>query len=68
MKYNQDNQLVGKDGKPAVYKNLDNKETIREKLPLTKQGRWRYNKVDWDTLKKKIPRRSDLWFLFRGRK
>ncbi|HHF4815292.1 TPA: TonB-dependent hemoglobin/transferrin/lactoferrin family receptor, partial [Haemophilus influenzae] len=55
MKYNQDNQLVGKDGKPAVYKDLDSKETIQEKLPLTKQGKWRHEKVDWDTLKKKYP-------------
>ena len=55
MKYNDENKLVGKDGKPAVYKNLDNKETIQEKLPLTKQGKWRHQKVDWDVLRKKYP-------------
>ncbi|OHQ58770.1 TonB-dependent hemoglobin/transferrin/lactoferrin family receptor, partial [Haemophilus sp. HMSC071C11] len=55
MKYNQDNQLVGKDGKPAVYKNLDSKKTIQEELPLTKKGKWRHEKVDWDVLRKKYP-------------
>ena len=55
MKYNDENKLVGKDGKPVVYKNLDNKEIIQEKLPLTKQGKWRHQKVDWDVLRKKYP-------------
>ncbi|WP_374956348.1 TonB-dependent hemoglobin/transferrin/lactoferrin family receptor [Haemophilus influenzae] len=56
MKYNQDNQLVGQDGNLAKYKDINKTQTIREKLPLTKQNqRWRYQKVDWDTLKKKYP-------------
>ncbi|TPH20937.1 TonB-dependent hemoglobin/transferrin/lactoferrin family receptor [Haemophilus haemolyticus] len=56
MKYNQDNQLVGQDGNLAKYKDMNKTQTIREKLPLTKQNQtWRFEKVDWDTLKKKYP-------------
>ncbi len=56
MKYNQDNQLVGEDGNLAKYKDINTKQTIHEKLPFTKPNeKWRYNRVDWDALKKKYP-------------
>ncbi|HHF5864695.1 TPA: TonB-dependent hemoglobin/transferrin/lactoferrin family receptor [Haemophilus influenzae] len=56
MKYNQDNQLVGKDGKSAKYQDINKTQVIKERLPFTKpNGRWRFNKVDWDALKKKYP-------------
>ncbi len=56
MKYNQDNQLVGKDDKPAKYIDIE-KETKEQKVAgsteLTKNGKWSWQKVDWDAVQVK---------------
>ncbi|MEX4310127.1 TonB-dependent hemoglobin/transferrin/lactoferrin family receptor [Haemophilus influenzae] len=56
MKYNQDNQLVGKDGNSVQYKDID-KETkeVAGSTELTKDGRWSWEKVDWDAVQAKNP-------------
>ncbi|PRL40288.1 Hemoglobin and hemoglobin-haptoglobin-binding protein A precursor, partial [Haemophilus influenzae] len=58
MKYNQDNQLVGKDGNSVKYKDI-NKETketgVAGVAELTKKGKWAWQKVDWDAVRAKHP-------------
>ncbi|MEX4430368.1 TonB-dependent hemoglobin/transferrin/lactoferrin family receptor [Haemophilus influenzae] len=58
MKYNQDNQLVGKDGNSVKYKDI-NKETketgVAGVAELTKKGKWAWQKVDWDAVQAKHP-------------
>ena len=58
MKYNQDNQLVGKDGNSVKYKDIDKeiKETgVAGSAELTKPGKWAWQKVDWDAVRAKHP-------------
>ena len=58
MKYNQNNQLVGEDGNSVQYKDID-KETKEQKvansMELTKNGKWLWEKVDWDAVQAKNP-------------
>ena len=58
MKYNQNNQLVGKDGNSVKYKDI-NKETketgVAGAAELTKKGKWAWQKVDWDAVRAKHP-------------
>lgn len=58
MTYNQDNQLIGKDDKPAKYIDIE-KETKEQKVAgsteLTKNGKWSWQKVDWDAVQAKNP-------------
>ncbi|HHF5623906.1 TPA: TonB-dependent hemoglobin/transferrin/lactoferrin family receptor, partial [Haemophilus influenzae] len=56
MKYNKDNQLVGKDGNPAKYKDLDKENTKKERAELTHtHERWLWKKVDWNAVQAKHP-------------
>ncbi|WP_118817529.1 TonB-dependent hemoglobin/transferrin/lactoferrin family receptor [Haemophilus haemolyticus] len=58
MKYNQDNQLVGKDGNSVKYKDIDKeiKETgVAGSAELTKPGKWAWQKVDWNAVRAKHP-------------
>ncbi|HHV6780952.1 TPA: TonB-dependent hemoglobin/transferrin/lactoferrin family receptor, partial [Haemophilus influenzae] len=56
MKYNQNNQLVGKDDKLAKYIDIDKKtEEKYQTTELTKTGRFLWQKVDWDKIKLKHP-------------
>ncbi|HHE9515047.1 TPA: TonB-dependent hemoglobin/transferrin/lactoferrin family receptor, partial [Haemophilus influenzae 10810] len=56
MKYNNENKLIGKDGKSAKYNDINTIQTIRKQLPFTKPNeKFRFKKVDWDALKKEYP-------------
>lgn len=55
MKYNQDNQLVGKDGNSVQYKDIDKEISERKVAKLTKQGRHTWQKVDWDAVQAENP-------------
>nr|WP_308700894.1 TonB-dependent hemoglobin/transferrin/lactoferrin family receptor [Haemophilus influenzae] len=58
MKYNQDNQLVGKDGNSVKYKDIDKEITetgVAGATELTKQGQYTWKRVDWDAVRAKHP-------------
>ena len=55
MKYNQDNQLVGKDGNSVKYKDIDKIITEKGVAELTKPGRFIFQKVDWNAVRAKHP-------------
>lgn len=56
MKYNNENKLIGKDGNPVKYKDIDQKNTAKEKTTeLTQTGKYPWKRVDWDKIRSKHP-------------
>ncbi|MEX4604224.1 TonB-dependent hemoglobin/transferrin/lactoferrin family receptor [Haemophilus influenzae] len=56
MKYNQDNQLVGKDGNSVTYKDIDQENTVKKTtMELTQTGKYPWQKVNWDKIRSEHP-------------